>query len=78
MKELLYPFDPNYILENKRKIKKQLLADSNAFIDKKIAILGGYTTALIKQMMELFLSRRLRGIWVMDARRTAGVSGYAS
>ncbi len=55
LKELLYPFDPNYILENKRKIKKTLLEDSNGFVEKKVAILGGYTTSAIKQIMELFL-----------------------
>ena len=55
LKELLYPFDPNYILENKRKIKKTLLGQSDAFIEKKIAILGGYTTAAVKQIMELLL-----------------------
>ena len=55
LKELLYPFDPNYILENKRKIKKALLENSNGFVEKKIAVLGGYTTAAIKQIMELFL-----------------------
>ena len=55
LKELLYPFDPNYILENKRKIKKALLEESNGFVEKKIAILGGYTTSAIKQIMELFL-----------------------
>ena len=55
LKELEYPFDPNYLLENKRKIKKQLLEEGNSFITKKIAILGGYTTAAIRQMMELFL-----------------------
>ncbi len=55
LKELLYPFDPNYILENKRKIKKALLEDSNGFVEKKIAILGGYTTSAVKQIMELFL-----------------------
>lgn len=55
MKELLYPFDPNYILENKRKIKKQLLEEGTSFIEKNIAILGGSTTAAIKQIMELFL-----------------------
>jgi len=55
IKELLYPFDPNYILENKRKIKKALLENSEAFIEKKVAILGGYTTSAIKQIMELFL-----------------------
>ncbi len=55
IKELLYPFDPNYILENKRKIKKTLLAEGEGFIEKKIAILGGYTTSAVKQIMELFL-----------------------
>ena len=55
LKELLYPFDPNYILENKRKIKKALLEERNGFVEKKIAILGGYTTSAIKQIMELFL-----------------------
>ena len=54
-KELLYPFDPNYILENKRKIKKTLLQSGEGFTEKKIAILGGYTTAAVKQIMELFL-----------------------
>lgn len=55
LKELLYPFDPNYILQNKRKIRKALLEDSSSFIEKKIAILGGYTTSAIRQIMELFL-----------------------
>ena len=48
IKELLYPFDPNYILENKRKIKKALLENSEAFVEKKVAILGGYTTSAVK------------------------------
>ena len=55
IKELLYPFNPNYILENKRKIKKALLENSETFVEKKVAILGGYTTSAIKQVMELFL-----------------------
>ena len=55
MKELQYPFDPNYILENKRKIKKKLLEEGSGFIDKKIAVLGGYTTSAVRQIMELFL-----------------------
>ena len=55
LKELLYPFDANYILQNKRKIRKALLEDSGSFIEKKIAILGGYTTSAIRQIMELFL-----------------------
>ena len=55
LKELIYPFDPAYILENKRKLKKALLEESISFVDKKIAILGGYTTSAVKQIMELFL-----------------------
>ena len=55
LKELLYPFDANHLLENKRKIRKQLLEEGASFIEKKIAILGGSTTAAIRQMMELFL-----------------------
>lgn len=55
IKDLFYPFDPNYILENKRRIKKELLENSDGFIEKKIAVLGGATTSAIKQIMELFL-----------------------
>lgn len=55
VKVLEYPFDCAYLLQNKRKIKKELLAESGSFIEKKIAILGGSTTSAIKQMMELFL-----------------------
>ncbi|MDO4197519.1 MAG: HAD-IIIC family phosphatase [Erysipelotrichaceae bacterium] len=55
LKVLEYPFDSAYLLENKRKIKKELLSSSDNFIEKKIAILGGSTTAAVKQMMELFL-----------------------
>lgn len=54
MRELEYPFDANYILKNKRKIKKVLL-EKNNFIEKKIAILGGSTTSEIKNILELFL-----------------------
>lgn len=55
MKELEYPFDTDYIIRKKKKIKKELLADSGGFVEKHIAILGGYTTAEIKDMLELFL-----------------------
>ena len=40
-KELLYPFDANYILAKKKRIKRELLAEGERFVDKKIAILGG-------------------------------------
>ena len=55
MKELTYPFDENYILSKKKKIKKELLESGNGFTDTRIAILGGSTTNDIKLVMELFL-----------------------
>lgn len=55
MKELEYPFDSNYILSKKKKIKRELLEQNIRFIDKKIAILGGSTTSNIKLILELFL-----------------------
>lgn len=55
MKELEYPFDAGWILANRRKIKKELTASGGNFIEKKIAILGGSTTANIKQTLDLFL-----------------------
>ena len=55
MKELEYPFDPDYILAKKKKIKRVLLEQNISFIDKKIAILGGSTTSNIKLILELFL-----------------------
>ncbi len=54
MKELQYPFDVDYLIKNKRKIKKQLLLKPG-LIEKKIAILGGSTTSEIKNILELFL-----------------------
>ena len=55
MKELEYPFDAEYILSKKKRIKRELLSYSNSFIEKKVAILGGATTNDIKQILELFL-----------------------
>ncbi len=55
LKELQYPFDSNYILGNKRKIKRILLSEKKNFIEKKIAILGGSTTSEIKNIIEIFL-----------------------
>lgn len=54
-KELLYPFDANYILAKKKRIKRELLAEGERFVDKKIAILGGSTTNDIKLILELLL-----------------------
>lgn len=55
MKELEYPFDAEYIMKKKKRIKKDLLNQSNSWIEKRIAILGGSTTSDIKQILELFL-----------------------
>ncbi len=54
MKELEYPFDVEYLIKNKKKIKKELLEKEN-LLEKKIAILGGSTTSEIKNMLEIFL-----------------------
>lgn len=61
MKELEYPFDSGYIMKKKRSIRKQLLAElakdenSGGTISKRIAVLGGSTTADIVSVLELFL-----------------------
>lgn len=55
MKELIYPFNPEYIISKKKSIKRQLMEHTEGFVKKKIAILGGVTTNLIKLTMELFL-----------------------
>ena len=52
-KQLEYPFDANYLIKNRKKIKRELL-QSNGLIEKKIAILGGSTTSEIKNMLEKF------------------------
>ncbi len=54
MKELEYPFDVNYIMKNKKKMKRELL-EKPGLIEKNIAILGGSTTSEIKNILEVFL-----------------------
>lgn len=55
MKELLYPFDSEYIIKKKKSLRKQLLSDGTPRFHKKIAVLGGSTTGDIIKVMELFL-----------------------
>lgn len=55
MKELEYPFDPSYIIQKRRSLKKSLLNDGRSRIEKKIAVLGGSTTSDIIKSIELFL-----------------------
>lgn len=53
MKELEYPFDPEWILKKKKALKRELLQNTQqTFLEKKIAILGGSTT---RDILELFL-----------------------
>ena len=55
MKELEYPFDSSFLLQKRRKLKKALLGQSSARMEKRIAVLGGSTTNDIVSMLELFL-----------------------
>lgn len=54
MDTLEYPFNVEYIIKNKKKIKKELL-EKDSLIEKNIAILGGSTTSEVKNMLEIFL-----------------------
>lgn len=49
-----YPFDAHYLLRKKKSIRRELLKKFD-LLDKRIAILGGSTTAEVKDMLELFL-----------------------
>lgn len=55
MEELEYPFDAGWILSNRRKIRKRLLAEGSSFVEKRVAVLGGSTTSNIVQVLDLFL-----------------------
>lgn len=57
MKVISYPINSHEILRNKRSIKRALSARSGT-THKKIAILGGSTTAEIRDTLELFLLDR--------------------
>ncbi len=49
-----YPFDPAELLQNKRALKRSLLA-REGLIPKKIALLSATTIGVIKDILELFL-----------------------
>lgn len=55
MKELCYPFDGKSIRKNRKKLRRQLLADGSVRIRKKIAVLGGSTVNDVVAVLELFL-----------------------
>jgi len=51
---LEYPFDSLYILRKKRSLKREL-SNQQGLIEKRIAILGGSTTAEVRDLIEVFL-----------------------
>jgi len=56
MKELEYPFSAEELIRKKKKLRRQLLEETDAGrIKARVAILGGQTTQTIRQMLELFL-----------------------
>ena len=56
MKELEYPFDPDEIIRKRKSLRRRLLEEhTEGRIRKKIAVLGGSTTANVVQVLDLFL-----------------------
>jgi FkbH-like protein len=64
LKELEFPFDPSFLITQKKKLKRKLLegslpdsaeSGSSSFVCKKIAVLGGVTTDDVIKILELFL-----------------------
>lgn len=53
---LEWPFDGELLLRKQRSLRRRLLEQENEnFTEKRIAILGGSTTGVFKDMLELFL-----------------------
>ncbi len=50
-----YPFSGSEILENKKALRRELLADGSKRMEKRIAVLGGSTTSDFCKLLELFL-----------------------
>ena len=53
--QLTYPFNSDEILFRRRRIRRELLSGGAAWLDKRVALLGGSTTHDIKDVLELFL-----------------------
>ncbi len=53
--ELNYPFDAAFILRKRKSLRRELLSRDVAWLEKKIAILGGSSTQDIASMLEVFL-----------------------
>ncbi|MBQ0110712.1 MAG: HAD family hydrolase, partial [Oscillospiraceae bacterium] len=55
MKAFDYPFDTQVLIRKKRRFKRELLNGSEKFLSKRIAVLGGSTTAEVVDQLEIFL-----------------------
>jgi FkbH-like protein len=53
--QLFYPYDSELLIRKQKSIRRELLASRSEWLDKRIAILGGSSTADIRKMMEIFL-----------------------
>lgn len=54
-KMLQIPFEADKLVQKKKRIRRELLESDENFQECKIAILGGSTTSLLKDILELFL-----------------------
>lgn len=54
---LEYPFSSEYLLQNKRAIKRELLAQKD-LLERRVSIVSGSTIGELKNMLELFLLDR--------------------
>lgn len=52
---LTYPFDAAMLRKKQKSIRRALLGQDETFLEKRIAILGGSTTNLFRDFLELFL-----------------------
>ena len=52
---LTQPLDAQIILQKKKRIKRELKESGNSFLPVRIALLGGSTTAMVRDVLELFL-----------------------
>ena len=55
MNRLTYPFDAAILRKKQKSIRRELFGKKATFLEKKIAILGGSTTNLFRDFLELFL-----------------------
>ena len=55
MNLLTYPFDVAMLRKKQKAIRRELLEQDVVLLEKRIAILGGSTTNMFRDFLELFL-----------------------